>query len=54
MAIEKPGPQNFTAKAEEVRSCLGLSNPEAGDELIGGVPAVHAPNLPGHETGGVS
>jgi phage gp29-like protein len=36
MAIEKLGPQGLTFKADEVRSVLGLSNPEEGDEVVGG------------------
>ncbi|MDR2733381.1 MAG: DUF935 domain-containing protein [Spirochaetota bacterium] len=35
-AIEKLGPQGFKVKADEMRSLLGLSNPEEGDETIGG------------------
>ena len=52
MALEKLGPQGLTAKADEVRSLFGLSNPEEGDEVIGGRPAVYAPDVPEHETGG--
>jgi phage gp29-like protein len=37
-AVEKLGPQGLKVKAGEVRSLLGLSNPEDGDELIGGRP----------------
>ena len=35
-AIEKLAPHGLTAKADEVRSLLGLSKPEEGDETIGG------------------
>jgi phage gp29-like protein len=35
-AVEKLGPQGLKVKADEVRSLLGLSNPEDGDETIGG------------------
>ena len=36
LAIEKLGPQGLEVKADEVRPFLGLSNPENGDEVIGG------------------
>ncbi|MDR2444866.1 MAG: DUF935 domain-containing protein [Spirochaetaceae bacterium] len=42
-AVEKMGPQGFKVKADELRSALGLSNPEEGDEVIGGR-AAHAPS----------
>ena len=35
-AVEKLGPQGLKVKADEVRSLLGLSNPDEGDEVIGG------------------
>jgi phage gp29-like protein len=35
-ALEKLGPQGLKVKADEVRSLIGLSNPEEGDEVIGG------------------
>ena len=35
-AIEKLAPHGLTVKADEIRSMLGLSKPEAGDETIGG------------------
>ena len=35
-AVEKLGPQGLKVKADEVRSLIGLSNPEEGDETIGG------------------
>jgi phage gp29-like protein len=35
-AVEKLGPQGLKVKADEMRSLLGLSNPEEGDEVIGG------------------
>jgi phage gp29-like protein len=35
-AVEKLGPQGLKVKADEVRSLLGLSNPDDGDEVIGG------------------
>ena len=52
-AIERLGPQGFKAKADEVRPLLGLSNPEKGDEVIGGRVA-YAPSeygIPGNEPG---
>jgi hypothetical protein len=33
------GPQGLKVKADEIRSLIGLSNPEDGDEVIGGVTA---------------
>jgi phage gp29-like protein len=38
LAIEKIGPQGLTVKADEIRSILGLSKPDKGDEVIGGLP----------------
>lgn len=39
-AIEKLAPHGLTAKADEIRSLLGLSKPEDNDETIGGrIPA---------------
>jgi phage gp29-like protein len=38
MAVEKLGPLGLKVKADEMRSTLGLSNPEEGDEVIGGRP----------------
>jgi len=38
-AIEKLGPQGLKVKADEIRSLVGLSNPEEGDDVIGGVSA---------------
>jgi len=35
-AIEKLGPQGLKVKADEIRSLVGLSNPEEGDDVIGG------------------
>lgn len=35
-AIEKLAPHGLTAKADEIRSLLGLSKPDDGDEIIGG------------------
>lgn len=35
-AIEKLAPHGLTVKADEIRSMLGLSKPEDGDEAIGG------------------
>jgi phage gp29-like protein len=35
-AVEKLGPQGLKVKADEVRSLIGLSNPEEEDEVIGG------------------
>jgi len=37
-AVEKLGPQGLTAKADELRASIGLSNPEEGDDVIGGRP----------------
>jgi phage gp29-like protein len=42
-AVEKMGPQGFLVKADELRSLLGLSNPEEEDETVGGR-AVYAPS----------
>jgi phage gp29-like protein len=35
-AVEKLGPQGLKVKADELRSLIGLSSPEEGDEVIGG------------------
>ena len=35
-ALDRLGPQGLTAKADELRSHLGLSNPEEGDAVVGG------------------
>ncbi|GAB6391074.1 MAG: DUF935 family protein/gph [Treponematales bacterium] len=35
-ALSNLGPQGLKVKADEVRGLLGLSNPEEGDEVIGG------------------
>jgi phage gp29-like protein len=35
-AVEKLGPQGLKVKADELRSLLGLTNPDEGDEVIGG------------------
>jgi phage gp29-like protein len=35
-AVERLGPQGLKVKVDEVRSLLGLANPEEGDEVIGG------------------
>jgi phage gp29-like protein len=37
-AIDKLGPQGLKVKSDEVRSLLGLSNPDKDDETIGGQP----------------
>jgi phage gp29-like protein len=50
-AVERLGPQGLEAKADEVRSLLGLSNPEEGDEVIGGRPEYGVP-APGDESDG--
>jgi phage gp29-like protein len=42
-AIEKLGPQGLKVKADEMRSLLGLSNPESDDEVIGGRPEYGIP-----------
>ncbi|GHV56561.1 hypothetical protein AGMMS49579_21270 [Spirochaetia bacterium] len=42
-AVEKLGPQGLKVKADELRSLIGLSNPEADDEVIGGRPAYTPP-----------
>jgi phage gp29-like protein len=41
-AVEKLGPQGLKVKADEVRSLLGLENPEEADEVIGGRAAAPA------------
>jgi phage gp29-like protein len=55
LAIEKLGPQGLRVKADEVRPLLGLSNPEEGDETVGGRAAYAPPEYglfpPGNETG---
>ena len=44
-AIEKLAPHGLTAKADEIRSLLGLSKPEDGDETIGGrIPTSELPD----------
>jgi phage gp29-like protein len=43
LAVEKLGPRGLTVKADEVRSVLGLSNPDEGDAVIGGRPSPAAP-----------
>ncbi|MDR3146838.1 MAG: DUF935 domain-containing protein [Treponema sp.] len=52
-AVEKLGPQGLKVKADEVRSLLGLSNPEKADEVIGGhaayTPSEHGSLTPGEE-----
>jgi phage gp29-like protein len=54
-AIERLGPQGLKAKADEVRSLLGLANPEEGDETIGGhaasAPSEYGFLPPGNKTG---
>jgi phage gp29-like protein len=47
-AVEKLGPQGLKVKADEVRSLLGLSNPEDDDEVIGGHPE-YGLSVPGDE-----
>jgi phage gp29-like protein len=47
-AIEKLGPQGLKVKADEVRGIMGLSNPEEGDEVIGGR-VEYAPGFPPRE-----
>ncbi|HCC37025.1 MAG TPA: hypothetical protein DEQ14_05130 [Treponema sp.] len=42
-AVEKLGAQGLTVKADEIRSLLGLSNPEDGDATIGGRPEYGIP-----------
>jgi phage gp29-like protein len=42
-AVEKLGPQGLKVKADELRSLLGLANPDEGDEVIGGR-AAYAPS----------
>ena len=48
-AVEKLGPQGLKVKADELRSLIGLSNPEEGDETIGGRPAYAPPPDPDAE-----
>lgn len=44
-AIERLAPHGLTAKADEIRSMLGLSKPEETDETIGGrIPAANFPD----------
>jgi phage gp29-like protein len=49
-AVEKLGPQDLKVKADELRSLLGLSNPEEGDDVIGGRAEFTIP-APDGETG---
>jgi len=35
-AVEKLGPLGLTVKSDELRSIIGMSNPDEGDEVIGG------------------
>ena len=35
-AVDRLGPQGLKVRADEVRSLLGLANPEEGDEVVGG------------------
>jgi phage gp29-like protein len=37
-AVKELGPQGVKVKADELRSLIGLSNPEDGDEVVGGKP----------------
>jgi phage gp29-like protein len=48
-AVEKLGPQGLKVKADELRSLIGLSNPDAGDETIGGRPEYAPPPEPDDE-----
>jgi phage gp29-like protein len=50
-AVEKLGPQGLKVKADEVRSLLGLANPDDGDETIGGRQEYGSAS-PGNEGGG--
>jgi phage gp29-like protein len=45
-AMEKLGPQGLKVKADELRSLLGLTNPDEEDEVIGGRPEYSLP-VPG-------
>lgn len=47
--MEKRGPRGLKVKADELRSLIGLSNPEEGDETIGGRPAYAPPPDPDAE-----
>jgi phage gp29-like protein len=53
-AVEKLGPQGLKVKADEVRSLLGLANPEDDDETIGDrasyAPSESGLHPPGNET----
>jgi phage gp29-like protein len=54
-AVEKLGPWGLKVKADELRSLVGLANPEEGEEVIGGR-AAYAPSeygipAPGSEPG---
>jgi len=35
-AVEKLGPLGLTVKSDELRSIIGMSNPDEGDEVVGG------------------
>ena len=45
MAVKELGPQGLKVKADEVRSLIGLANPDEEDEVIGGRASV-APDFP--------
>ncbi|GHV76469.1 hypothetical protein AGMMS49942_12900 [Spirochaetia bacterium] len=49
-AVDKLGPQGLKVKADELRSLLGLANPDEGDEVIGGRQEYSLP-APGDEGG---
>ncbi|GHU82753.1 hypothetical protein FACS189468_7280 [Spirochaetia bacterium] len=49
-AVKELGPQGLKVKADEIRSLIGLSNPEEGDEVIGGRPE-YSLAVPGDEPG---
>ena len=42
-ALDRLGSQGLTAKADELRSLLGLANPEEGDAVVGGRAAASPP-----------
>jgi phage gp29-like protein len=46
MAVERLGPLGLKVKADELRSLLGLANPDESDEVIGGRPEYGLP-MPG-------
>ena len=49
-AVEKLGPLGLTVKSDELRSVIGMSNPDEGDEVVGG----RAPQEPSSDMDGLN